>query len=132
MFVIGQALLTAMIEQLQAAYPLEACGLLGGEEGRALRLYPVDNRMQSAIHFEMDPLQQVRAMLDIEAQGMVLAAVYHSHPNGPARPSSLDVAQAYYPEAVQIIVSLETPQQPEVRAFSIVDGVVTSVTWRIE
>jgi proteasome lid subunit RPN8/RPN11 len=132
MFVIGQALYTAMLEHVQADYPLEACGLLGGEEGRALRLYRVDNRLQSSTRFEMNALQQVRAMLDIEAQGMALAAVYHSHPHGPARPSSLDVAQAYYPEAVQIIVSLETPQQPEVRAFYIVDGVVTEVTWGIE
>jgi proteasome lid subunit RPN8/RPN11 len=132
MFVIGQALYTAMLEHVQADYPLEACGLLGGEEGRALRLYRVDNRLQSSTRFEMNALQQVRAMLDIEAQGMALAAVYHSHPHGPARPSSLDVAQAYYPEAVQIIVSLETPQQPEVHAFYIVDGVVTEVTWGIE
>jgi proteasome lid subunit RPN8/RPN11 len=132
MFVIGQALYTAILEHVQADYPLEACGLLGGEEGRALRLYRVDNRLQSSTRFEMNALQQVRAMLDIEAQGMALAAVYQSHPHGPARPSSLDVAQAYYPEAVQIIVSLETPQQPEVHAFYIVDGVVTEVTWGIE
>jgi proteasome lid subunit RPN8/RPN11 len=131
MFVIPQALYTTMLEHVQAAYPLEACGLLGGEDGRALRLYPVDNILQSPTHYEMHPLQQVQAMLDIEAQGMALLAVYHSHPHGPARPSPTDIALAYYPEALQLIRSLQTLQQPEVHACTIVDGIVVEVTWRI-
>jgi proteasome lid subunit RPN8/RPN11 len=120
-----------MLEHVQAAYPLEACGLLGGEDGRALCLYPVDNILQSPTRYEMNPLQQVQAMLDMDAQGVALLAVYHSHPHGPARPSPTDIALAYYPEAVQVIISLQTPQQPEVRAFTIVDAIITEVMWRI-
>jgi proteasome lid subunit RPN8/RPN11 len=132
MFVINQALYSAMLEHVQSAYPLEACGLLGGKNGRALRHYRIDNTLRSMTAFEMEPMQQVRAMLDMEAEGMELTAVYHSHPQGPSRPSPSDVAQAYYPEAVQIIISLQKPQQPELRAFTIVDGVITELNWRIE
>jgi proteasome lid subunit RPN8/RPN11 len=129
---IEQTLYTAMIEHVRALFPLEACGIVGGQDGRALQLYRVDNILQSPTAYEMDALQQVQAMLDIEAQGMELAAIYHSHPNGPARPSPTDVAQAYYPEAVQLIISLQVMEQPELRAFTIVDGTVTEVAWKIE
>jgi proteasome lid subunit RPN8/RPN11 len=132
MLIISQAINAAVLEHACAAYPLEACGLLGGQNGRALTLYPVDNVLQSPVAFEMDPLQQVRAMVDIEAQGMELAAIYHSHPHGPARPSPTDIAHAYYPEAVHLIVSLLIPERPELCAFTIVDGMVDEVAWEIE
>ena len=52
-----------------------------------------------------------------------------SHPDGPARPSATDVANAYYPNAVQLIISLADRARPSVRAFTIVDGTVAEVGW---
>lgn len=131
MLIMSQSLYAAVLDHVLAIYPLEACGLLGGQNGRALIHYPVDNILRSPIAYEMEPLQQIRAMLDIEARGMELLAIYHSHPQGAARPSLTDIAQAHYPEAVQIIISLQTPEQPETRAFHIVDGKVTEVPYEI-
>lgn len=120
-----------MLQQLQAAYPLEACGLLAGRERRTTRLYAIDNILQSPVAYEMDPLQQVKALLDLEARGETLLAIYHSHPGGPETPSPTDVAQAYYPEAIHIIVSLQAPTRPVVRAFTIAGGRVGEIPWEV-
>jgi proteasome lid subunit RPN8/RPN11 len=128
MLLIGRTIFEAMLAHLKAAYPLEGCGLLAGPAGRVQQLYPVDNRLHSGVAFEMEPAQLIAAIMDMEAQGQGLLAIYHSHPAGAAVPSPTDIAQANYPEAVQIIVSLEEPEQPQVGAFQIVDGRVSAVT----
>lgn len=117
-----------MIAHVTSLYPEEACGLVGGQDGRAARLYPVENALHSPTAFEMEPLQQIRAMLALEGEGLELLAIYHSHPKGPARPSTSDVAQAYYPDTAQIIISLADPARPSLRAFLIADGHVTEIT----
>jgi proteasome lid subunit RPN8/RPN11 len=126
---LNRTLLNEMLAHVAGLWPEEACGLVGGREGRAARLYPVENVRHSPVAFEMEPVQQIKALLAMEAEGLELIAIYHSHPNGPARPSATDVANAYYPDAVQLIISLADHQRPSVRAFTIVDGVVTEVGW---
>lgn len=127
--IVNGVLLDEMLAHVAGLWPEEACGLVGGRDGRAVRLYPVENTRHSPVAFEMDPLQQIKAMLAMEAEGLDLIAIYHSHPDGPARPSATDVANAYYPDAVQLIISLADRARPSVRAFTIVDGVVTEVRW---
>lgn len=65
-------------------------------------------------------------MLAIENDGLELLAIYHSHPAGPARPSPSDVAQAYYPEQAQLIISL-AGEGAVVRAFRIAGGLVSEI-----
>ncbi|MCI0395027.1 MAG: M67 family metallopeptidase [Chloroflexi bacterium] len=114
----------ALLEHLQAVYPLEGCGFMAGRDGVVYRLYPVANRLTSARAYEMEPQEQVAALLDMEASGWDLLAIYHSHPQGPELPSPTDVAQAHYPEAIQVIVSLQDLDRPVVRGFTIVEGQV--------
>ena len=127
--IVNGVLLDEMLAHVAGLWPEEACGLVGGRDGRAVRLYPVENTRHSPVAFEMDPLQQIKAMLAMEAEGLELITIYHSHPDGPARPSATDVANAYYPDAVQLIISLADRARPSVRAFTIIDGVVTEVRW---
>ena len=127
--ILPHALLDEMLTHVAGLWPEEACGLIGGLDGRAARLYPVENVRHSPVAFEMEPLQQIKAMLAMEAEGLELIAIYHSHPSGPARPSITDVANAYYPDAVQLIISLANRARPGVRAFTIIDGVVADVAW---
>jgi proteasome lid subunit RPN8/RPN11 len=79
----------------------------------------------------MDPSEQLAAMVDLEEHGWKLLAIYHSHPHGPQVPSSADVAQAYYPEAAYLIVSLIDRRQPHVRAFMIMAGQVSEIPFKI-
>ena len=126
---LSRAVLDEMLAHVAGLWPEEACGLVGGRDGRAVRLYAVENTRHSTVAFEMDPLQQINAMLAMEAEGLELIAIYHSHPDGPARPSATDVANAYYPDAVQLIISLADRARPSVRAFTIIEGAVAEVQW---
>jgi [CysO sulfur-carrier protein]-S-L-cysteine hydrolase len=82
--------------------PLEACGLLAGKNGRVVSTLGVPNAERSPVRFRMEPRAQWRAFQRMEAAGLELVGIYHSHPNGPEAPSPTDIAEAMYPVA-QII-----------------------------
>lgn len=116
---VPQAHCEEMLRLLRDAYPLEACGILAGLDGHVQRVYAVENRLHSQVAFEMEPQQQLDAMLDLEDAGLEMLAIYHSHPTGPQTPSPTDVAKAYYPDVAHVIVSLSDRRRPSVRAFTI-------------
>jgi len=121
-----------IVAQVQAEWPNEACGLLAGLAGRVLAVYPGTNVLHSPVEYKMDPREQVRAFLDMEARGWELLAIYHSHPAGPGEPSPTDIARAYYPDSFYAIVSLTDRSHPELRAFRIVERQVMEVPVHIE
>lgn len=110
-----------ILAHVQAEWPLEACGLLGGIGRRVLAVYPTRNELASPVRYRVHPDDLIRVMLELEARGWELVGIYHSHPHGPPVPSAIDVAEAYYPEAVYVIAA---PVRGEwgLRAFRIVDG----------
>ncbi len=110
-----------MRDQLQAALPEEACGLLAGRDARVESVYPLENAVHSPVRFVIDPGQQVAAMLDMEAQGQDLLAVYHSHPKGPPHPSGTDIHEAGYLGIVHLIW-FRLGAEWDCRAFLIEDG----------
>ncbi len=81
---------------VQASLPLEACGLLAGESNRVKEIISVKNQAASPTRFRMDPEEQLRAFEHMESAGMDLLGIYHSHPEGPDRPSPTDIAEAAY------------------------------------
>lgn len=121
-----------MLSHVSQWHPLEACGLLAGAGQTVNSVYPIDNILRSPTAYEMEPTQQLKAMLDFEAQGDSLLAIYHSHPQGPEYPSQTDVEKAYYPEAVYVIISLRDTSKPVAAAFTIVSGKVSSVVLKVE
>ena len=52
----------------------------------------------------------------IEEHGQTLLAIYHSHPNGPSKPSQTDLNEDHYPDVVKIIVS-NTTSKWELKGF---------------
>ena len=120
----------ALLAQARSAYPLEACGLMAGREGMVRQLYPVANRLASPYAYEMEPEEQIQAMLDMEDRGWEMLAIYHSHPHGPDTPSVTDVAKAFYPDVAQVIVSLGE-QPPSVRAFLIAGGNISDIPLQV-
>ena len=109
-------LVDAIVRHCVAALPNEGCGLLAGRRARASlvadRFYPGTNRLASPSRFAMDPAEVMAALTAIDRDGHRLAAVVHSHPTTEAVPSRTDLREAYYPEALLLIVSLagETPR----------------------
>lgn len=121
-----------MIAHLRAHWPEEACGLLGGVNGRVRLVCPVENALHSPVAYSMEPRQQVEAMMAIERQGWDLLAIFHSHPAGLPAPSASDVAQAYYPDSWYVIVAPDRAGEYQSRAFEIVEGRVREVEMRVE
>ena len=121
-----------IVGHAEAEYPLEACGILGGREGRSAQVYPLPNVERSAIRYAADPEAQLQAMLEVEGRGWEIMAIYHSHPASPAYPSATDLEMAYYPEALTLIVSLADVEHPVLRAFRIMEGRIEEVPVRVE
>ncbi len=128
---IPQDMFDAMIEQAKAEAPLEACGILAGREQRVVQFYTMTNEDRSGEHFAMPPTEQFKTAKAIRAAGLQMLAVYHSHPETPARPSDEDIRLALTPDVVHVIVSLQNLDRPVVKGFEITDGQVSEATIRI-
>jgi proteasome lid subunit RPN8/RPN11 len=110
----------AMQRHINFEAPLEACGLLGGKDGFVELVLPVKNAAESRVRFQMDPKAQLRAIEQIEAEGLEILAIFHSHPKGPSVPSPTDIAEAAY-KVVNIIWS-KAGRRWQARGFWIEDG----------
>ena len=114
--------------------PEEACGLLAGERKgsqlQASRLFITANLLHSATRYRIDPHEQLAAFNQMEAEGLELVGIYHSHPHGPEEPSPTDLAEAYYPEAVYLIWSGRNGEW-SCQAYSIQQALVTPVRIKI-
>jgi proteasome lid subunit RPN8/RPN11 len=113
--------LQQMLKEVSNQYPEEACGLVAGLGWESKQVYPVENKLHSSVRFLMEPEQQVRFLLEIEANGWELLAIYHSHPNGPDTPSATDIAEIAFPDAITIIWS-RAGGEWKYRGFNIQDG----------
>ncbi|MBD3670922.1 MAG: M67 family metallopeptidase [Gammaproteobacteria bacterium] len=125
---LSRTLVNKILSHAQHAPEDEVCGLIGARDGEARYFYPVKNVAGDPHHlFQMDPRQQIDAMRDMREKGEELFAIYHSHPNAPALPSSIDLEQASYPDALYLVISLNTTGVLEMRGFHIADGQANEV-----
>ncbi len=107
----------------QSSPDKEICGLISARNNQPLRCIPVANVADQPDHlFTMDPAQQIDAMRQMREQGETLFAIYHSHPTESAEPSATDLEQVGYPEALQLIISLNTKGVLELRGYTFVNG----------
>ncbi len=108
-----------MREHVDAQAPLEACGLLAGINDQVQAVLLIANQAQSPARFRMDPLEQLQAFEWMDAHGLDLVGIFHSHPAGPETASATDIAEAAY-EVIHVIWS--RPQgEWQARAFWIED-----------
>jgi proteasome lid subunit RPN8/RPN11 len=123
-----------LIDQARAEVPNEACGVIVGdapatEGGAPIRWEPTKNSAGSPFRYEVDPDELYRLTVATDDAGEAFWAIVHSHTHTAARPSATDIGQAFYPDALYILVSLSSedddetlPGVPTVRAWRIVDG----------
>ena len=121
-----------IVEHARRGYPAEVCGLVAGRDGVATAAYPGRNISPTpAVTYELDHDTLAR-IFDFEDAGLELVAIYHSHPRGPETPSPTDIARAFYPDSVYLIVSLATPDRPVVRGFRVTNEGVREITVKRE
>jgi len=109
--------------------PLEACGLLAGHGDRVEHVLLVRNQAQSPVRFVMDPYEQLQAFDWLDAHGLDLVGIFHSHPTGPDMASATDIAEAAY-EVVHLIWSYGASEW-HVRGFWIEGGRASEVPLQI-
>jgi proteasome lid subunit RPN8/RPN11 len=114
--------------------------MLAGRQGRVERVFRVRNTADEvaaesgvfrdratgvaaagrrAVHYYMDPRDQLRVYNEIDELGLDLIGYYHSHTHTEARPSPTDVRLATDLAAVYVLVSLTDESHPPVRAWRI-------------
>jgi len=120
-----------MVAQAKAQAPVEACGILAGRDNKVEKLYEMTNVDNSSDHFMMEPAEQFKVVKDIRSAALEMLAIYHSHPETPARPSAEDIRLALTPDVIYVIVSLQNSNRPAVNGFLIQDSNVTKVPVKI-
>ena len=130
---LPRTVVNQILQQAQSREKQEICGFLGGKDGKITGCYPIENVAKDPVHlFQMNPKQQIDAMRHMREQGEELMAIYHSHPTSPAQPSLTDLEQAAYPDALYLIVSLDTKGVLEMRGFRLRDKQVEEVELELE
>ena len=117
---------TAMLTHAHWCHPRESCGLLLGTGPDDLRmLIATTNVLDSSTNYTIEPREQFAAHRYADRRGWDVVGVFHSHPHTEARPSPTDVRLAPDPTWLYLLVGMERHEDPDVRAFTIVDGPVT-------
>lgn len=126
MIQIPKQIVDEIFEQGKKESPIEACGYLAGKDGLVYKKYEMKNVDGAHDHFTLDPKEQFAVMKDARSWGLKIVAVYHTHPETPARPSVEDINLAFDPNITYVIASLIEGGET-LKAFSIKAGEVTNL-----
>ena len=111
-----------IVEHAKKEAPIEACGLIAGEldgEDRIIKkVYILTNTDHAEEHFTLDPKEQLAAVKDMRAEGLIPLGNWHSHPVSPSRPSDEDKRLAFDSSASYLILSL-MDDEPVLNSFHI-------------
>jgi len=138
--IFPETLRQELVAHARAGNPDEVCGMLAGRDGRIERVFRVRNTADEvsaesgvfrdratgvaapgrrAVHYYMDPKDQLRVYNEIDDLGLDLLGYYHSHTHTEARPSPTDVRLATDLASFYVLVSLIDASHPPVRAWRI-------------
>ena len=124
MLTLAKPFFEELLAHAREERPNECCGILAGADGRVLKLYRTNSIERSPVKYNIDPKDLYKVLKEAEAQRWELLAFYHSHTFSEAYPSPTDIRLATWPESLYLILSLQDPEQPVLRAFSIQDDQV--------
>ncbi len=99
---------------MQKCFPLEGCGLLIGPidennmpMGEIKRFWPTKNAAASALIYEIDSIDQLKASRYCDENNLEIVGVVHSHTHSKAYPSPTDIKLSIDPNWIYSIVSLQ-------------------------
>ena len=132
MLEIPQSMVDTIVAHARRDHPDECCGIIAGKDGRPSRLFEMQNAERSPTGFEFDSAQWLAVYRDIENADEDFHVVYHSHTMTEAYPSRTDIRWSLTtPFAHWLLVSTRSPDELEIRAYTIDDGVVSEEEVRV-
>lgn len=112
-----RTLVNELLHQAQRSPEKEITGLIG-RRGARCYCYPIANAATDAsVLFALSASEQLAAVKNMQERGQTLFAVYHSHPQAPAFPTVIGDNTTDYPDALHLIISLNTRGVLEMRGF---------------
>jgi [CysO sulfur-carrier protein]-S-L-cysteine hydrolase len=108
----------AMVAHARADAPDECCGLLLAREALIEEAVPARNAKRGPTAYLIHPGDHFAAIRRAREEGTRVVGAYHSHPRSASTPSPTDIAEAFDPGLLYVIVSL-AEGEPEVRAWRI-------------
>jgi len=116
---VSRDCLEQTLAHLRAVLPHEGVGLWVGQRGLVRQVWPLENiHATPQLRYQAHPQALLDALRKMEAEGLELVAIVHSHPNGPAKPSDTDCSQAFW-RVPYVIFDMKTEQ---FRAFWLPQG----------
>jgi proteasome lid subunit RPN8/RPN11 len=114
---VPAAVYDSILAHARKGKPEEICGVVRGRGLVAFEAVAGRNIAAERIeNYEVDP-QTLLLQFAFEDTGDEMMGIYHSHPVSVAYPSATDAWNAYYPECIYFICSLEYDDAPVIRAF---------------
>jgi proteasome lid subunit RPN8/RPN11 len=112
--------------------------MIATRDGEAVAVHRAQNAAKSALRYEIDGTEQYRIEEGIEAAGLQLGAIYHSHTRSDPVPSQTDINLAKwgddgaprFPGTLYLIVGVKNVE-PDVRLWSIVGDDVEQVELQV-
>ena len=131
---IARTLLDQIVAQARAEAPNECCGIVGSRDGTAVTLFKARNSRASPLAYEIDGSDLLRIYEEIDANGLQVGIIYHSHTRSDPLPSQTDInlASPFLPDAVYVIVGVKDPERDDIRAWHIRDGQVSEAALEID
>jgi proteasome lid subunit RPN8/RPN11 len=125
---VPPSLLKTIADSAERAYPREACGLVVGTVGadgtlrataalESANLAPADQPDR----FEIDPALRLRVQREARERGERVLGHWHSHPDGAARPSAMDLSLAWERDLVWLVVQVVEGQAVRINAHRLAD-----------
>ncbi|MCG8492910.1 MAG: M67 family metallopeptidase [Sneathiellales bacterium] len=110
-------------EHAASCWPEEACALLIGLETasgiRAISRIEIARNIASDPQrfFEVDPACRIRLEKELRQRDEYILGIFHSHPDGVARPSDTDAQRIYEKDMSWLIASADNEGITEIGAF---------------
>jgi len=130
--IIPKAQFETVLAHCLGERPYEACGLLVGKDGRISEVRPTVNALRSPTCYAVEPREQLKVIRDVEARGLEMVGIYHSHVETEPYPSFTDVQSAEESgwDVLYLIVGLGM-EPPAARVFRLTGGEIVEKELRI-
>jgi proteasome lid subunit RPN8/RPN11 len=97
-----------MVSHAREGFPYEICGVILGPPGEMRELQRARNSAVDPLYtYDIDPKDLLRVHELADDSGWEFVAIYHSHPPfAEIYPSATDIAKAFHPDAIYIILAI--------------------------